>query len=105
GATIQLQPAFDGYANADWLSFTVQPNTECYYSDINGMYQVHFLKRTHREDVVKYMFHVAYYPENAIVVPAKDFDIYVNAVENAQNNIIIFDTVKFNINEYRYKQP
>jgi hypothetical protein len=99
GAEISVQPFFNN--NPNW--FEIHPDIEWYHSDANGRFQVPFLKRTKRQDVAMYILHIAYSPENAIRVSANEFEINVNDIKNIQKKTILFDTIKFDISEYRYK--
>jgi len=78
---------------------------EIFTTDETGQYQVRFVKRTKFLDVWKYRFHYGYPEErndnnnNYYYLKDKDIILYPDDIINAQNNTIVFDTIKLNRNE------
>ena len=85
----------------DGTFFGPAPPREIFTTDETGKYQVRFIKHTRFNDVWQYLIVIGFpqdhyiYCDNCYYSCEKnDFVLYPDAVLNAQNKTIVFDTVK-----------
>ena len=72
---------------------------EIFTTDETGKYQVRFVKRTNFLDVWKFLITIRYITQDSNIGWYQDFVLYPDDIINAQNNTIVFDTIKLNRNE------
>jgi len=94
GAKVQMTTIFD--CDGVWIG--TPRSFDVFYTDVNGKYQVRFIKRTKLDNVVRYHIHISYLPEGGSTGGEKGFSLSVDEIKNVKNTIV-FDTLKLGINE------
>jgi hypothetical protein len=104
GAAIECTTRFNKPSSGQGtggINFPSGPSSpiEKFCSDATGKFQIRFIKRTKRLNVEGYYeIAISYYylySQEEGQGWSKRFEISVDEVRNAPNNIIVFDTIKF----------
>jgi len=99
GAEILLQASLGGCAGSGFMA--PSPPDETCITDANGKYQVRFVKRAYRCDVVRYYFTMRYNSGCCSIGWYREFEISVDRV-NYVKKTFTFDTLKLYINEHEH---
>jgi len=80
GAEVQMTTIFDG--DGGWIGTPRSFNV--FYTDANGKYQVRFIKRTKRDDAVRYEFWIVHTPEDSGIGKIRSFSFSVDDIKTVK---------------------